>query len=767
MNAKIIKIGTAMAAVTAILSVAAVASAQAVDTAYVPFVVVNTDATVKVVKGSVLMLKQNVTKSVETTLAIPLSAALGKPVGSVGVLDGARKQPSAPAAVSVRAGSVALRLSPQSYKNAEVSLHTVNGRRVLHGQAAATEAVKSIARRDLTAGVYLLSVKGSDGKAFASRVTHRGGSMDISVAFSNETQSPSKNLAKESAESAAGDWAVTVSASGYIDSAYSFEPVKGKSNAKHTITLKTPTATPKADLKETVAGVSFDMVYIPGGEFTIGCEAANSSDCPSDTKPVSGVKVSNYFIGKTEVTIGLYKAVMGTAPSDCYGGSSGSCTCIDWYDAIEFTCKLSQLTGRRYRMTTEAEWEFAAKKHKDKLEKIGTGEEWAYNSWSSTHMGGTDPVGPGSGSHTQKTRRDAQGTKDAITGRLIRSIEGKGPALRLALSADVDYPPNMVPMCDLHIPKMYDGEYENSYRDKRWVTGDDYEWTGGFTSGDMRNIIKVWEDGAAVMGMIFSYNGGKPQLMTSNGIGASGEWYTVNNFAFKIAPTSARDTVKPKLAYIFVDNDHVSLIAEGGNTIGRFERVPKTFDVTKPNIPGTALSVLAKAPEDKMYDMANIPESAKQQDPRLLDGGATKGWFQNNSAAGGVHHYRKDVDTDEFRFTVNQGGNRVMLTNGKWFTVNNTFLRVTHKDGYTTDYLYVVTGKDDKRQFYHNSFQGYERGDFRVFTIETNGDAWPKTTCGDICSEEIPKGLAASMYANQANGKSTYQPAPCPTGGCK
>jgi len=752
------------AAFAVVISAAVFASAQ-VDTAYVPLVVVNTNATVKVVKGSVLMLKQDVAKNVEATLAIPLSASMGKPGISVGVLSEAQRQLSASAIVSGRDGKVALRLSPQSYKNAEVSLHAVNGRRVLHGKASATEKTLSVTSRDLTAGVYLLSVKGSGGNAFASRVTHRGGSMDISAAFSTENNS-TRTLAKESA-ALAGDWAVTVSSSGYIDSAYNFEPVKGKSNAKHTITLKTPTATPKADLKETVAGVSFDMVYIPGGEFTIGCEAENSGDCPSDAKPVPGVKVSSYFIGKTEVTIGLYKAVMGVTPSDCYGGSSGSCTCIDWYDAIEFTCKLSQLTGRRYRMTTEAEWEYAAKKHKDKLDKIGTGEEWAYNSWSNSHMGGTDPVGPGSGSHTQKTRRDAQGTKDAITGRLIRSIEGKGPALRLALSADVDYPPNMVPMCDIHIPKMYDGEYENSYRDKRWVTGDDYEWTGGFTSGDMRNIIKVWEDGAAVMGMIFSYNGGKPQLMTSNGIGASGEWYTVNNFAFKITPTSARDTVKPKLAYIFVDNDHVSLIAEGANTIGRFERVPATFSVTKPAIPGTALSVLAKAPEDKMYDMANIPESAKQQDSRLLDGGAAKGWFQNNSAAGGVHHYRKDVDTDEFRFTVNQGGNRIMLTNGKWFTVNNTFLRVTHKDGYTTDYLYVVTGKDDKRQFYHNSFQGYERGDFRVFTIETNGDAWPKTTCGDICSEEIPKGLAASMYANQANGKSTYQPAPCPTGGCK
>jgi formylglycine-generating enzyme required for sulfatase activity len=47
---------------------------------------------------------------------------------------------------------------------------------------------------------------------------------------------------------------------------------------------------------------------------------------------------------------------------------------------MEFSCKLSQLTGRKYRMTTEAEWEYAAKNKLSSLEKVGTGEEWAYNS---------------------------------------------------------------------------------------------------------------------------------------------------------------------------------------------------------------------------------------------------------------------------------------------------------------------------------------------------------------------------------------------------
>ena len=767
MNAKI-KSWMFPAVCAAIVSAAAVASAQTnnkADTAYVPLVVVNTDATVKVYNHSVLMLQKNVAKNIQTTLAIPLEVAAGAPPIAAGVLGGANGRLNAPAVVSVRNGKVALNLSPQSYKNAEISLHTVNGKLVLRGRASAAEAASSVSRRDLTAGVYLLSVKGMDGNAFSSRVTHRGGSMDISVTFLNGA---SRALAKESAALASAEWSVTASASGYIDSAYAFVPVKGTGNAKHTVTLKQPTSTSKADFTQKVGNVSFDMVYIPGGTFTLGCD--KSSGCPSDAKPVENVKVSSYFIAKTEVKTDLWNAVMGgtCTANSYYNTCKNSYSSMTWYDALEFACKLSQMTGRRYRMMTEAEFEYAAKNHKSQLSDIGggngvMGEEWAYNSWSSTHMGGTDPVGPGSGAHTQKTRRDVNGTSDNITGRLIRSIEGIGPSLRLVVSADRDYPPGMVPTCDIHAPEMGD-EPENSYRDKRWITGDDYEWAGGFAD----YIIKVWEDGAAVMGMVLNMNN-KPQLWTSNGLGASGEWYTVNNFAFKIASTNAKDTVRPKAAYIFVDPDHVSLISEGGNAIGRFEKRPATIAVTKPAIPGTALSVLAKAPEDKMIDMANIPESAKQQDSRLFDGGATKGWFQNNTSAGGVHHYRKDVDADEFRFTVNQSNGRTMLANGTWFTVNNTFLRVTHSTGYVCDYLYTVTTDNNgKKSFYHNSFQGYERGDFRVFVIETNGDAWPKTTCGNICSEEIPKGLDVSYYASQgATGKSTFKPAPCPAGGCK
>lgn len=521
-------------------------------------------------------------------------------------------------------------------------------------------------------------------------------------------------------------------------------PVMPPGSGGDTIAPPPPPTTPPppvqlSNFTETVNGVSFEMVFIPGGTFTIGCETGT---CPPDTRPVSGVTVSSYHIGRTEVTRGLWEAVMGSSPSG-FGNASASYTGMTWYGAMEFACRLSQLTGRNYRMTTEAEWEFAAKNHASSLERIGSGEEWAYNSWSSTHSGGTDPVGPHSGQHTQKTRRDAPGH---VTARLIRSIDGPGPALRLAISAEMDFPPEMVPTCDI-LPPVLGAEPVNSFRDPRWVTGGGAHWTTGPIAIG-RFDLRVWEDGTARLGTV------------------NGQWFTSNNIAFVFVPNSGTST---KFAYIFLDETQASLISDQsfmrGGYIGRIVRAESAY-TAKPTISNlqTGAQLAAAAGENfNMVDMVNIPQSERQQDPRLLDG-LNRGWFQDNRTAGGTHHYRKDADPTEFRFTVNQGTSRIMLANGNWFTVNNTLLRVTHSSGYTTDYLYAI---DSDGRLYHNSFMAYERGDFRMFELIDNNSAVHAATCGESCSGEIPTGEGASMYARMENGHSTFVPAPCPAGGCE
>jgi len=715
--------------------------------------------------------------------------------------------------VSHSRGSVNLSLNPQQYQNAAIALHSINGKRILSSKASASNGVLNLSPANIPAGVYLLSVKGAKGRSFTTRLTHSGNRLNINIAFAGEN---SQSLKKSAADEAHiyGTWSIIVSADGYSSQTRSFNPIAGMNELK-SFTLVAPPALAK--FTETVGDASFDMIYVEGGTFTLGCE--QSSGCPQDTRAVSDVAVSSYFIGETEITRGMWVAVMGgTAPNQCYSFGSSGVNCnnvpvntITWYDANEFVCKLSQLTGRNYRLATEAEWEFAAKGGKsgnhsfiysgsnthDDVAASGGGyggvavkskapnqlgiydmsgsmDEWTYNTWNGSHSGGKDPLGPGGSLHNQKTRRGGSSSEGSMTrqvsARRIRSIEGKDGAIgmRIALSAEKDLPPGMVHPCNIHMPEMHDGDYVNSYRDTRWITGDEYEWGGGFGN----TIIKVWETGEAVMGMPMecSWNGCFGGTCCNNGMmmvgGATGEWYTVNNMAFKIAPASDTAT-RPKFAYIFVSLDEVSVIsASSGAPIGRLIKQPASRNVPKPAISSPrTVAQLATQADDKMYDMSNIPMSARQQDERLLDG-TGYGWWQENATAG-THKYRKDVDKDEFRFIVYTPSNPevdttssgVILANGTWFTVNNTFLRVTHPtSGYTVDYLYDVTGGSTPT-FYHVSFMGYERGDFRGLVKTANSSV-------KGYKHEIPKDQATSMYNTMNNGHSTYEPPKCPAGGC-
>ncbi len=108
----------------------------------------------------------------------------------------------------------------------------------------------------------------------------------------------------------------------------------------------------KKSFTETVNGVSFKMIYVEGGTFTMG----NIKD--SD-EPAHKVKLSNYHIGETEVTQELWSAVMGYNNSK-FKGNNLPVENISWYEAQEFCEKLSNLTGKSYSLPTEAQWEYAA-----------------------------------------------------------------------------------------------------------------------------------------------------------------------------------------------------------------------------------------------------------------------------------------------------------------------------------------------------------------------------------------------------------------------
>jgi len=114
-------------------------------------------------------------------------------------------------------------------------------------------------------------------------------------------------------------------------------------------------------LRFKVNDVEFKMVKVEGGTFEMGATREQGNDAFDNEKPVHWVTLSDYYIGETEVTQGLWKAVMGSNPSWFKGDGHLPVEQVSWDDAQEFIVKLNRLTGKVFRLPTEAEWEYAAR----------------------------------------------------------------------------------------------------------------------------------------------------------------------------------------------------------------------------------------------------------------------------------------------------------------------------------------------------------------------------------------------------------------------
>ena len=116
----------------------------------------------------------------------------------------------------------------------------------------------------------------------------------------------------------------------------------------------------------TVNGVTFKMVAVEGGTFMMG-SSDDDEDAHDSEKPSHQVALSSYCIGETEVTQALWQAVMGNNPS-FFSSQNGYAENqqrpvenVSWDDCQSFIAKLNELTGMKFRLPTEAEWEFAAR----------------------------------------------------------------------------------------------------------------------------------------------------------------------------------------------------------------------------------------------------------------------------------------------------------------------------------------------------------------------------------------------------------------------
>lgn len=172
-----------------------------------------------------------------------------------------------------------------------------------------------------------------------------------------------------------------------------------------------------------VNGVSFEMMRVDGGSFTMGAtpEMKDKEDYDNecgwhdpydeenyddeeeyyevdeddndeyyyDEEPTHQVTLKGYYLGQTPVTQALWTAVMGNNPSK-FKGDNHPVENVSWDDCQKFISKLNKLTGKRFRLPTEAEWEFAARGGNNSRQTQFSGSSnpavvaW-YNGVSGTH----------------------------------------------------------------------------------------------------------------------------------------------------------------------------------------------------------------------------------------------------------------------------------------------------------------------------------------------------------------------------------------------
>ena len=127
----------------------------------------------------------------------------------------------------------------------------------------------------------------------------------------------------------------------------------------------------------TVNGVTFQMNPVEGGVFTMGA-SPEQTDVTNFEKPAHQVFVSSYFIGTTEVTQALWKAVTDSLPSIDTAGDDVAVYNINWSDCIEFVSRLNillkdELDGLCFSLPSEAQWEYAARGGKNSMGYIYSG----------------------------------------------------------------------------------------------------------------------------------------------------------------------------------------------------------------------------------------------------------------------------------------------------------------------------------------------------------------------------------------------------------
>ena len=144
-----------------------------------------------------------------------------------------------------------------------------------------------------------------------------------------------------------------------------------------------------------INSISSDMIFVEGGTFTMGATSEQGSYADDCDMPAHSVTLSDYYIGKYEITQKQWETVMCYNPS-YFIGDNLPVEDVSWNDCQTFITKLNQITGKNFRLPTEAEWEYAARGGKKSKGYKYAGSNnidavawYSDNSGSKTHEVGT------------------------------------------------------------------------------------------------------------------------------------------------------------------------------------------------------------------------------------------------------------------------------------------------------------------------------------------------------------------------------------------
>jgi len=154
-------------------------------------------------------------------------------------------------------------------------------------------------------------------------------------------------------------------------------------------------ATQEDAAKKAAAEYSPDMIWVKGSAlFSMGCTREQGADCNDDERPAHNVTLSDFQVSKFPVTQKLWEKVMGSNPSR-FIGENLPVESVSWNEVQEFIKKLNAITGKKYRLLTEAEWEYAARGGAiTKSQKYAGSDNLNATAWYGENSGQkTHPVG--------------------------------------------------------------------------------------------------------------------------------------------------------------------------------------------------------------------------------------------------------------------------------------------------------------------------------------------------------------------------------------